>query len=386
MRLLWTTILLAGCTVGTAGESFEDLDEDEASDPDEIAAWVHADELSGAHPYDPLIAAGELKRNNDITTVVVWSQNIKMGVLKWRNIVRCMGDRACNSLGAIPDVVLLQEASCDNVKEIKDQMSKARDKGGLGVGNWGHYCVENPNSGGITGHWMSNGMIYRSDRFALESNADARKLEIFTGDSNSCSKRGRVIPMIKLLDKPRAAAGLLERRVTLVTRHDDPFGGGEKNTCPAANSPTTFCNWQNSKLIDEAVRDIGGGVRIMSGDWNYAAKYCKYDGVESKGFKYAYGCTTNGVRTACGTKGNLGWRDPILSNNPAAYDDRKVIDFMHIKDAHDVTLNKTPRNSTDGVIGKHFFCEGHGPYSDGGVADHPNLMSDHHALLMRVHY
>jgi hypothetical protein len=338
------------------------------------------------HGDEPL-TAGAIGRNTDITTVVVWSQNMRQGLDHWQYIVRCMGDPACNSLGAIPDIVLLQEASCDNVAALQLQMDSSRSAGGLGITGWKHYCVENPNSGGVTGHWLSNGIIYRKDRFQLESDANALALGFYTGDGITCSKAGRELPVIKLLDLPRRAAGLAETHITLAVRHDDHFGDGGKHTCDDPASTTRFCDWPNSKLIDAAIDQLGGGLDIMAGDWNYAAKHCEFNGAASNSWKHDYACTTKGLTPTCdnGSTPNLGWRDPILESDPTVYDAMTSIDFIHVMDAGSaVVLNHTARNSTPGIVGACFYCDTVSAYT--ADESHPNRMTDHSARFMRLHY
>jgi len=329
--------------------------------------------------------AGPLEPNDDIDTVVVWSQNIRMRKERWQNIVRCMGDGACNGMGALPDLVLLQEASCDDTMAIETLMAAPREEGGLGIDGWDHDCVEN--YGDFSGHWMSNGIIWRGDRFALEEPGNARKVPFYSGDGSGCSLQGKKWPLIKLLDLPRQADGRLAQRVSIAVRHDDQFGAAGKNTCDAANAPTVFCDWTNSKVLDAAMNDIGGGLQIMAGDWNYAASYCTYDGVESTGFKHDYACTTAGLTPACdgGDTPNLGWTDPMLAADPTVYDQMKSIDFIHGKDLDGPSaLPVTERNDRPGIVGAHFYCQGHGPY-DGG-ADESERMTDHHGRLARLHY
>ena len=383
----WITAALgagiaAGLAVGCAADEGADAGEQPGTGGD--GGGVEGD-VDGGTRADGGAPAGPPGLNEDITTVVVWSQNIRMGLERWQNAVRCMGDAACNGLGAVPDIVLLQEASCENVKAMQALMAAPREEGGLGIGGWKRVCADNPSSGGVTGHWMSNGIIYRGDRFRIEGDASVRRVEFFTGDGTFCARQGKVLPIVKLLDLPRAEADKLERRVTVAVRHDDHFGAGGKNTCPAPDAPTVFCAWKNSKLIDEEIAAMGGGLLVMGGDWNYAARYCVYDGEPTTNFKYAYACTTEGLRDDC-APANLGWRDPILDHDPTFYDERKAIDFLHGKDIGEVSLNQTARHDLPGVIGKHFYCDGHGPYDAGGVDDHPERMTDHHARLMRFQY
>ncbi len=340
-----------------------------------------------APPADaaPPPAPGPLGRNDDPTTVVVFSQNIRMRQDNWRNIVRCLGDRACNGMGAVPDIMLFQEASCEDVRGIRSLLWKPRAEGGLDIEGWEHLCFDNPRSGGVTGHWLSNAILFRSDRFEVD---ESRRVEFQTGDGRSCDLRGRILPVVKLLDRPRAAAGLAERRVTVAVRHDDHFGDGIKNTCDSPDAPTVFCAWRNSKIIDETVREMGGGLLVMAGDWNYAAKYCEYEGAPADRWKYAYACTTRGIWDPCddGRTPNLGWRDPLLEADPTVYDRSKAIDFVHVKDAGAVVLNRTARNDRPGVVGAHFYCAGHGPYSGPEGADESQKMTDHAGRLLRVHY
>jgi hypothetical protein len=149
-----------------------------------------------------------------------------------------------------------------------------------------------------------------------------------------------------------------------------------------------FCAWRTAKIIDAEIRDIGGGLLVMAGDWNYAAKYCEYEGRPADRWKYAYACTTRGIWDPCddGRTPNLGWRDPLLEDDPAVYDRSKSIDFVHVKDAGAVVLNRTARNDRPGVVGTHFYCAGHGPYGGPDGADESQLMTDHAARLLRVHY
>lgn len=337
-------------------------------------------------PPEPPPPLPPLGRNDDHTTLVVWSQNIRMGLENWRNMVRCMGDRECNSLGAVPDVMLFQEASCDNVREIRSLLWRSRAEGGLDIEGWEHLCFDNPGSGGVTGHWLSNAILFRSDRFELD---ESRRLEVYTGGGASCGLNGRVVPVVKLLDRPRAEAGLAERRATFAVRHDDHFGpDAERNTCDHPDAPNVFCTWRNSKLIDRAVADMGGGVLVMAGDWNYAAKHCELDGRVSEAWKHDYACSTNGLWETCdgGATPNLGWRDPLLEDDPAVYDARSVIDFFHAKDTGGFVLNRTARNDRPGIVGAHFYCAGHGPYAGPAGDPEPERMSDHSARFVRVHY
>jgi hypothetical protein len=353
------------------------------------AGEMGTDAAAGSTAADGSVAdAGPpapLERNDDIDTVVVWSQNIRMRKERWQNIVRCMGDAACNGMGAVPDLVLLQEASCDDTSAIQALLAAPREEGGLAIEGWKHFCVENYND--TSHHWMSNGIIWRSDRFALEEAGNARKIPFYSGDGTTCSLQGKKWPLIKLLDLPRQADDRLAQRVTVAVRHDDQFGTGGKNTCDAADAPTVFCDWANSKILDDAVNAIGGGLQIMAGDWNYSASYCTYGGVESTGFKHDYACTTAGLTPVCdgGDTPNLGWTDPLLAADPTVYDQMRSIDFIHGKDLDGPSaLPVTERNDRPGIIGAHFYCEGHGPY-DGG-ADESQRMTDHHGRLARLHY
>jgi hypothetical protein len=377
--LLAAALLAAACTDTDPGDPGSETGTDGGGGaPDD----------PGASAADAAPPAGPLERNGDIDTVVVWSQNIRMRMENWQNIVRCMGDRACNGMDAVPDLVLLQEASCDDTAAIEELMAAPREEGGLGISGWKHFCVENFSD--FSGHWMSNGIIWRSDRFAIENEGDAQRIAFYSGDGSQCSLQGKKWPLLKLLDLPRLAAGKLEQRVTVAVRHDDQFGAAGKNTCDADNAPTVFCNWKNSKIIEAAAAALGGGLKIMAGDWNYAASYCTYDGVMSTGFKHDYACTTKGLTPVCdgGATPNLGWRDALLEANPAVYDDWSAIDFIHGKDlGRPAVLSVTARNDRPGVIGAHFYCQGHGPYSGPGEAgDESQRMTDHGGRLARFHY
>lgn len=362
---------LAACDAGGAPPGHEGAPGADAGNALDAAAPADDD----AGPLPPLA------RNDSIETVLVWSQNIRMRKERWQNAVRCMADRACNGLGALPDVILLQEASCADTAAIAELLAASLAGGGAGVAGWDTHCVENFSE--FSAHWMSNGIVYRSDRFQLD---DAVELPFESGDGSACALQGKTWPVVKLLDLDRAAADKLERRVTFAVRHDDHFGAAGKNTCDAPDAPTVFCTWDNSKRIDDAVAAIGGGLLVMAGDWNYAARRCSYDGVVTTTFKHDYACSTKGLAVTCdgGATANLGWRDPILEADPAAYDTWKSIDFMHARDTGGFVLNQTERNARAGVVGQHFYCEGHGPY-DGGE-DESARMSDHGGRFASFHY
>ncbi len=319
--------------------------------------------------------SASLPQNKDIDSVVVWSQNIKMGLDRVRDIVRCMGDSACNGLKAVPDIILLQEASCDNVKQIESLLKRPAANGGVGVAGWGRICVENPGSGGVTGHWLSNAILYRSDRFRVESASNVRALPSMSFKNGACTKAGIEIPVARLLDIPRAKAGRSAHRVVLGVRHDDNFAEGMKTTCD--NQPggdDHFCSLQNSRLIDAAMNDLDAGLKIMAGDWNYAAKACSGNQSPTTHFRRDYACTTRQAAADC-SKTNLGWNDPILAANPAAYDTSTSIDFIHVKSGGRVDLNKTAKNARPGVVDKHFYNAGEA-----------TAMSDHDGRLMRIFY
>lgn len=351
--LLGVTVLGA-CAVDGSDDG-EDGDEEVASEADALAA-------------------GGMRRNADIDSVVVWSQNIRMRKEDWKQIVRCMGDKACNGLGAVPDVILLEEAGCTDTEAIRLQLKKPIAEGGLGITGWKKFCVENYSN--FSGHWMSNGIIYRSDRFELK---DSRKVPFQTGNGTSCSFEGKELPIVKLFDRKRKEAGKLETHATFAVRHDDHFGAN-KDVCANKDDDTKFCSWRNSKIIDKNVREMGGGLFVEAGDWNYAAKYCKDDaGKVDRSWKYAYKCTTKGLTETCdgGKTQNLGWRDPRLEADPKVYDDAKSIDFIHAKDTHGFVLNQTAKNKEPGVIDKCFYCK------PGSIADR---MTDHDGRLMRIRY
>jgi hypothetical protein len=358
LAMLALTMIASGCAV-------DGLDDE--TDDEEVASEADA------------LATGSLRRNTDVESVVVWSQNVRKRMENWKNVVRCMGDKACNGLGAVPDIILLEEAGCADTEAIRKQLGKKVAQGGLGITGWKKYCVDNYRQS--SGHWLSNGIVFRSDRFEL---ALATAEPFLTGNGASCTDQGMKLPIVKLFDRKRANAkeGYLEKHVTLAVRHDDHFGGDEgKDTCETRDDDTKFCTWKNSKIIDRTMRSIGGGLHIMAGDWNYAAKYCKDDdGVATTSFKHAYRCSTKGLADECdgGKTPNLGWRDPILEADPKAYDDKKVIDFIHAKDTRGFVLNRTDKNAEPGVIDKCFYCTTKG-------AD-PQRMTDHDGRLMRIRY
>lgn len=351
-------VSLAGCASDT-----------ETADDDEVASEADA------------LAAGSLHRNRDAETVIVWSQNIRKRMERWENVVRCMGDKECNGLGAVPDVILLQEAGCEDTEAVRRRLGKRVAEGGLGITGWKKHCVENFSP--TSGHWMSNGIVYRSDRFVLR---DAIDVPIQTGNGDSCSFQGKKIPVVKLFDRARAAGGFAETHVTLAVRHDDHFGNG-KDTCDTRDDTTHFCTWKNSKIIDRAIDSVGGGLLVMAGDWNYAAKFCREGNKEFPGFKHAYRCTTKGLSDTCdgGETKNLGWRDPLLENDAAVYDTASNIDFVHAKDTRGFVLNRTAKNAKPGVVKKCFYCT----KTDGDDTDDghdPARMSDHDARLVRIRY
>jgi hypothetical protein len=129
------------------------------------------------------------------------------------------------------------------------------------------------------------------------------------------------------------------------------------------------------------MKQLGGGLHIIAGDWNYAAKFCKDGGAQNASFKHAYRCSTKGLQAECdgGQTPNLGWRDPILEANADAYDSKKVIDFIHAKDTRGFVLNRTDENDEPGVIDKCFYCT-----KKTGLD--PQRMSDHSGRLVRIRY
>lgn len=147
------------------------------------------------------LRAGALRRNRDAESVVVWSQNVRKRMENWKNVVRCMGDEACNGLGAVPDVILLQEAGCADTEAIRRQLGKKVAEGGLGITGWKKLCVDNFSE--TSGHWASNGIIYRSDRFEAK---DAREVPFQSGNGWTCSFQGKKLPVLRLFDRVRAGA------------------------------------------------------------------------------------------------------------------------------------------------------------------------------------
>jgi hypothetical protein len=323
------------------------------------------------------IEQGVLGRVNSATSFIVFSQNMKqLKQSRWRDMIRCMGDTACNGAGGVPDIFLLSETSDVMAQQIIDQLKAPVSAGGLGIAGWGKYAVDNWRTS--SDHWMSNVIIYNADRF---TRTDMKAIEFETGDgtAGSCAKSGTYLPFLKLRDDLRQSAGYSNVHVSLVVRHDDHFGT-TKITCPNPVANSEFCTWNNSKIINANM--YSATIQIMAGDWNYHAKYCTYDGVAYPGWKYAYECTTKGLAcTASG--GNLGFSDPRLNKNPAVYDTSSPIDYIHYKGAYSVSIPSTPRNSTPGVIGKHFYCTGHDAY--GGSPD-DTMWTDHDGLMVKFTY
>lgn len=324
-----------------------------------------------------------LARNPDATDVVVWSQNMGMFQFAWRSAARCMNDPACNTLGHLPDLIILQETTDAQVTALKDELVRLS-----GVGNWGIYALDTvyPN---IT-NYRSKAILYNASRFTRTSVANNVKAWNVS-DSNTCVQNADYYQLVRRLDDDlRAAAGYAERTLVVVSRHDDNFKNTvDRDTCDGPGAVNVFCSLQNSIDITQEVNRVGGGLHIMAGDWNYKPKTCTTkNGTTTTNWKTAYGCTTRysssgtGILTSgCGVLGNMGWRDPRFEADGAAgYDSAQPIDYVHIRDSKGFTLS-----GTNGVVDKHFYCGGVHPDANGdGKCD--TMMSDHSPRLLRIQY
>lgn len=325
------------------------------------------------------VEQGVLGRVKNPNSFILFTQNMKqLKMARWRHMVKCLGDPACNGAGGVPDVILLTEVSEGMADRIIDQLKAPVSSGGLGISGWGKYAVNNWRS--TSGHWMSNAIIFNSNRFDV---ADRKAVEFETGQGTqgSCGKNGTFLPFLKLKDRVREDAGHSNIHVALVVRHDDHFGNGIKVTCPNPVSRTEFCTWNNSQIIDNNM--FSATIQVMAGDWNYQGKYCEYRGEAYPGWKYAYECTTKGL--ACSSsRGNLGYIDFRLRHNPAVYNHSSPIDYLHYKGAAGATAPTTRRNNKPGVVGQHFYCNGHGPYT--GPENDTTAWTDHPGLISKFTY
>lgn len=353
-------------------------------------AWGLMEMGCGQAPEPAEEPAGELgvlsrglTRNTDLTDVVAWSQNMGMFQFTWKNAVRCMNDPACNKLGHLPDLIILQETTQAQATLIRDELILRS-----GVSNWGIYALDAvyPN---IT-NWRSKAIIYNAERFTrttLANNVKAWNVS----SSNTCGQNNDYYQLVrKLEDDWRANAGYVEKALIVASRHDDNFKASEpRDTCDAPGAVNVFCSLQNSIDLTQEFDRVGAGLQIMAGDWNYKPRACTtFNGSSTTDWKKAYGCTTKYsssgsgiITTGCGALGNLGWRDPRLeAQGNDVYLTAEPIDHVHIRDAKGFTLN-----GDDGVVDKHFYCGGVHPDANGdGKCD--TMMSDHSPRLLRIQY
>lgn len=332
---------------------------------------------------EPGVVSLGLVRNTDPTDVVVWSQNMGMYQFSWKNAARCMNDIQCNTLGQLPDLIILQETTNAQATALRDELIRVS-----GVTNWGIYALDTVYPD-IT-NYRSKAIIYNANRFTRTSSANNVKAWNVS-DSNTCVQNNSYYQLVRMLtDDMRVKAGYAEQNLVVVSRHDDNFKNTtDRDTCDGPGAVNVFCSLQNSIDITQEVNRVGGGLQIMAGDWNYRPKTCTTSsGTTTTNWKKAYGCTTKytssgtGILTSgCGTLGNMGWRDPRLETEGlAVYDSAQPIDHVHLRDTKGFTLN-----GPSGLVDKHFYCGGVHPDANGdGRCD--TMMTDHDARLLRVQY